>query len=206
MPDTNKQDDFPWSWSEEIHHTATTDDKSKIWHAYTEEELEDVVLRDVANTDYFVEKLQEISGAALSGEKPFFFALGFHKPHMPWDAPQEFYDLYPEDEIELPLNPHIPQDMPLSAWSSFSGVRRYPDCSAEGTGIPDIGQPNVTYPESKMREMRRAYYSTVSFMDHQVGRALAAVDQTGLADSTVIMFVGDHGLHVSLSLCLFLIV
>ena len=60
MPDTSKQDDYPWSWSEEIHHTATTDDKSKIWHAYTESELEDVVLRDVANTDYFVEKLQNI--------------------------------------------------------------------------------------------------------------------------------------------------
>ena len=104
MPDTDKQDDFPWSWSEEIHHTATTDDESQSWKAYTEEELEEVVLRDVANTDYFVEKLKQISGEALSGEKPFFFALGFHKPHMPWDAPQEFFDLYPEEEMDLPLN------------------------------------------------------------------------------------------------------
>ena len=199
MPDTDKQDDFPWSWSEQIHHTATTDDKSKIWHAYTEEELEDVVLRDVANTDYFVEKLQQISGEALAGEKPFFFALGFHKPHMPWDAPQEFYDLYPEEDVDLPLNPYIPEDMPESAWLPFRGVTSYPDCSAEGTGIPDIGQPNVTYPESKVRELRRAYYATISFMDHQVGRALAAVEESGLADSTVVMFVGDHGLHVSLS-------
>ena len=62
MPNTNKQDDFPWSWSEEIYHTNSTDNKDKIWHAYTEEELEGVVLRDVANTDYFVEKLTEISG------------------------------------------------------------------------------------------------------------------------------------------------
>ena len=124
MPDTDKYDDYPMSWSEEIHHTNSTDDKSRIWHAYTEEELEGVVLRDVANTDYFLEKLKEISGGAKSGETPFFFAMGFHKPHMPWDAPQEFFDLYSEDEMDLPLNPYIPEDMPLSAWSSFSGVRK----------------------------------------------------------------------------------
>ena len=124
MPNTNKQDDYPWSWSEEIYHTNSTDNKDKIWHAYTEEELEGVVLRDVANTDYFVEKLTEISGQAVSGEMPFFFAMGFHKPHIPWDAPQEFFDLYSEDDIDLPLNPYIPEDMPLSAWSSFSGIRK----------------------------------------------------------------------------------
>ena len=118
---------------------------------------------------------------------------------MPWDAPQEFYDLYPEEEADLPLNPHIPEDMPPSAWLPFKGLRSYPDCSAEATGVPDIGQPNVTYPESKVRELRRAYYSTISFMDHQVGRALAALEQSGLADTTVVMFIGDHGLHVSLS-------
>ena len=196
IPDTNQEDDFPSSWSEEIHHTNTTDDHSKIWHAYTEEELEGVVLRDVANTDYFVEKLSHISGEAVSGEKPFFFAMGFHKPHMPWDAPQEFFDLYPEADIDLPLNPYIPEDMPLSAWIHFNGVRRYPDCSADGTGIPDIGEPNVTYPDSQISEMRRAYYATISFMDQQVGRVVKAVEDAGLADNTVIMFIGDHGLHM----------
>ena len=48
-----------------------------------------------------------------------------------------------------------------------------------------------------MREMRRAYYSAVSFMDHQVGRVLGAVEENGLSDNTVVMFIGDHGLHVS---------
>ena len=156
MPDTDKYDDYPVSWSEEIHHTATTDDKDKIWHAYTEEELEGVVLRDVANTDWFVEKLKQISGEAVSGEKPFFFAMGFHKPHMPWDAPQEFFDLYPEEEMDLPANPYIPEDMPASAWSRFTGVLNFPDCSPDGLGIPDLGEANVTYPDSKVKELRRA--------------------------------------------------
>ena len=47
------------------------------------------------------------------------------------------------------------------------------------------------------RELRRAYYATISFMDHQVGRVLKAVEDNGLADNTVIMLIGDHGLHVS---------
>ena len=47
-----------------------------------------------------------------------------------------------------------------------------------------------------MRELRRAYYAAISFMDHQVGRVLGAIEEAGLADNTVVMFVGDHGFHV----------
>ena len=91
----------------------------------------------------------------LTGEQPFFYAMGFHKPHQPWDAPQEFFDLYPEDEIDLPSNPYVPEDMPTSAWSRFTGVLNFDDCSPEGTGIPNLGEANVTYPDSKIRELRR---------------------------------------------------
>merc|ERR1711911_17142 len=151
------------------------------------EELEGVTLRDVANTDHFIESLKDI------GNEPFFFAVGFHKPHLPWDAPKEFFDLYPDEEnIDLPFNPYIPEDMPESAWSGFKGLLQYEDCSPEGSGIPNIGEANVTYPDSKVRanfskntfdispvfvlcqkrELRRAYYAAISFMDHQVGRVL----------------------------------
>ena len=72
---------------------------------------------------------------------------------MPWDAPKEFFDLYPdEDKIDLPHNPYIPEDMPDSAWSGFKGVLQYEDCSPEGSGIPNIGEANVTYPDRKERK------------------------------------------------------
>ena len=116
------------------------------WWSYSEEDLEDVTLRDVANTDHFIEALNNI------GNDPFFFAVGFHKPHLPWDAPKEFFDLYPEeDDIDLPFNPYIPEDMPESAWSGFKGLLQYEDCSPEGSGIPNIGEANVTYPDNKVR-------------------------------------------------------
>ena len=211
MPDRDKQDDYPASWSEKIFHTATTDIKNVSWWSYSEEELEGVTLRDVANTDHFIETLKDI------GNERFFFAVGFHKPHLPWDAPKEFFDLYPDEEnIDLPFNPYIPEDMPESAWSGFKGLLQYEDCSPEGSGIPNIGEANVTYPDSKVRanfskntfdispvsvlcqkrELRRAYYAAISFMDHQVGRVLSAIEEAGLADNTVVMFVGDHGFHV----------
>ena len=115
---------------------------------------------------------------------------------MPWDAPQEFFDLYPEDSIDLPHYKYIPEDMPDSAWTRFTGLLNYPDCSQETWGLPLGDQPNVTYPDSKIRELRRAYYASISFMDHQLGRVLDAVEEAGAAEDTVIMFIGDHGLHV----------
>ena len=145
-PDSDQQDDFPASWSENVFHTASTDIKNVSWYSYSEEELEGITLRDVANTDHFIERLKNI------GNEPFFFAMGFHKPHLPWDAPKEFFDLYPDEEnIDLPFNPYIPEDMPESAWTGFRQLFRFDDLSPEATGISDIGtKPNVTYPDNKV--------------------------------------------------------
>ena len=93
----------------------------------------------------------------------------------------------------MPLNPHAPSDMPGSAWNSFSGMREYSDCSAEGTGIENIGEPNVTYSDPKIKELRRAYYAAVSYADQQLGRVIQELHLLGLADNTIIVFLGDHG-------------
>ena len=145
-PDTDQDDDYPTSWSEKVFHTETTDNMNVSWWSYTEEELVGVTLRDVANTDHFIQALTDI------GKEPLFFAMGFHKPHLPWDAPKEFFDLYPDEEnIDLPFNPYIPEDMPESAWTGFRQLFRFDDLSPEATGIPDIGtKPNVTYPDNKV--------------------------------------------------------
>jgi len=196
IPNNNNNDDYPQSWTHKIFHTATTDNSSVSWYAYTEEELEsqNITLRDVANVDHFIETLNKPS---TINNQPFFYAVGLHKPHMPWDAPKEFFDLYPEaDEIDLPNNPYVPEDMPDAAWTGFKGVLGFEDCSPEGTGIPDIGQPNVTYPDPQIRKMRRAYYASISFMDHLVGRVIKGLEDAGVADHTAIMFIGDHGLHM----------
>ena len=160
-PDRDEQDDFPASWSEKIFHTPSTDNMKVSWYSYSEEELEGVTLWDVANTDHFIENLKNI------GNEPFFFAMGFHKPHLPWDAPKEFFDLYPDEEnIDLPFNPYIPEDMPESAWTGFRQLTSFDDCSPEATGIPDIGtKPNVTYPDNKVKNEIFSQENTGNFTD-----------------------------------------
>ena len=196
IPGAPKGDDWPASWTEEIFHTETTDDDSISWKAITEEEMETTTLRDIANADYTIQKLQELAPEALPGIQPFFLAFGLHKPHMPWDFPEKFLDYYPEEDIQVPVNPYIPSDMPDSAWSTPTGLLNYPDCSAEGTGIENIGEPNVTYSDAHTKELRRAYYASISFADEQIGRVLQELNNLGLADNTVIIFLGDHGLHM----------
>ena len=104
-----------------------------------------MILIDIVNADHAINTLQELAPDALLGVQPFFLAFGLHKPQMPWDFQEEFLDYYPEDEIEPPANPYIPDDMPDSAWSRPTGLLNFPDCSAERTGIMDIGEPNVTF-------------------------------------------------------------
>ena len=189
----DKEDDYPFSFTEETHHSNNNDDNSISWRAFNQEELEQAQLRDTAEADHVVEKLQELAPDALLGIQPFFLAFGVHKPHQPWDFPEEFLDYYPEEQIQMPLNPYVPSDMPDSAWNSFSGMRGYSDCSEEGTGIENIGEPNVTYSEPKIKELRRAYYAAVSYADQQLGRVIQELHSLGLADNTIIIFLGDHG-------------
>ena len=171
MPNHDNNDDYPASWSERIFHTPTTDIKNVSWWAYTEQELENITLRDVANTDHFVETIKNLNN------QPFFSVLGLHKPHMPWDAPKEFFDLYPnEEDIDLPHNPYIPEDMPESAWTGFKNMLKFEDCSPEGSGIPNIGDANVTYPDSKEREningKVKYIYCLCFFTDKRVEKSL----------------------------------
>jgi iduronate 2-sulfatase len=120
-----------------------------------------------------------------SRRQPFFLAVGFIRPHMPFVAPRKYFELYPPDSIELPPNPAAPEGAPPSAFPSPQEPRAYKD-------VPDEGP----IPESKQREMIRAYRACVSYVDAMVGRVIGEVDRLGLRDRTVICLFGDHGWHL----------
>ena len=186
--------DDAMSWTEDSYWPENTDDDSLSWRAFMDEEIEEVGgLQDQNSATYAVEKLQELAPGALLGIRPFFLAFGVRKPHLPWDFPEEFLEYYPEEDIELPANPYVPSDMPGSAWDPGHRLTIYPDCSPEGTGIENIGEPNVTYSEPQTRELRRAYYASVSYSDQQIGRVLQELGNLGLAENTIVVFLGDHG-------------
>ena len=72
--------------------------------------------------------------ARLAGDMtPFFLALGFYKPHLPFEFPEEYLNLYPKNEIELPDNPYVPVDLPRQAWYDNYEINWYRD-------ITDLGR------------------------------------------------------------------
>jgi iduronate 2-sulfatase len=112
----------------------------------------------------------------------FFLAVGFLRPHLPFIAPKRYFDLYDAEAMPLAKNPEPPFDVPDYALADSTELRRYRDIPPQGP----IGQ-------AKARELVRAYYAGVSYVDAQVGRLLDALDGLNLRDDTIVVLWGDNG-------------
>ena len=107
--------------------------------------------------------------------KPFFLAVGLRRPHDPWVAPKKYFDLYPPEKIHLPEDPADRSALLPMAHTAHNMK----------------GQLTL----QQARELIRAYYACISFMDAQVGKLLDFLDQQKLTENTIIVFIGDHGWH-----------
>jgi len=140
--------------------------------------------RDVPDEAYYDGRVAA-EAVRVMGEvrdKPFFLAVGFWKPHAPFNAPKKYWDLY--DRAKLPpLNPVRPAGAPEVAFHDGRELR----------GLP---ANQVTFTSEQAAEIRHGYFANISYMDAQLGRVLDALDRHGLSEETVIVFVGDHGYHV----------
>jgi arylsulfatase A-like enzyme len=114
--------------------------------------------------------------------QPFFLAVGFLKPHLPFNAPRRYWDLYDPASIQLPDNYHPPQDVPAQAMHNWGELRSY-------QGVPKRGP----VPEEMALKLVRGYHACVSYMDAQVGRVLDELDRLGLKNNTIVVLWGDHG-------------
>ena len=120
-------------------------------------------------------------GEASKSEKPFFMYIAFNAPHDPRQAPKEFVDRYPLDRIELPKN-----FVPL-----------YPDMGKKA--VPKIRDENLApYPRTEyaVKVHRQEYFALITHMDEQIGKILDALEKSGKAENTYIIFTADHGLAV----------
>ena len=129
---------------------------------------------DTRAADKAIELLEEHGG------DPFFLGLGFVRPHVPFVAPSKFYDLYPLDEIEPIENP--PDDLD--------------DIPAPAKNLRPFLWHQMGMNATEQRLALRGYYASTSYMDEQVGRALGALERLGVADRTIVVFLGDHGWHL----------
>ncbi|GHV00847.1 iduronate-2-sulfatase [Bacteroidia bacterium] len=131
------------------------------------------------------EVLATISRASGSG-KPFFFAVGFWKPHLPFNAPKKYWDLYRRDK--LPLSPFpSPTEGETRYSRSHYNITGYAGESDEGGHIVS---------SQRAMELRHAYFACVSYVDAQVGRIIEGLKREGLYENTVIVLIGDHGWHL----------
>ena len=116
-------------------------------------------------------------------EDPFFLGLGMIRPHVPWHAPQKWFDLYPLEDIKLP--PWLETDME--------------DIPPAGIALADVSQmPTVKWAieNDEWRPILQAYLASISFADHCVGIAVNALRESAYADNTYIILFSDHGYHL----------
>ena len=115
-------------------------------------------------------------------DQPFFLALGFHKPHLPFNAPKRYWDMYDRAALPLAENPFVPEGANKFSLHNFGELRGY-------FGIPKEGP----VPEPLARQLIHGYCACVTYMDAQLGRVLAELGRLGLRENTVVIFWGDHG-------------
>lgn len=184
------KDDDKSAWSE----PAWRGKKSSLWWVMAENQPEpggkkrgpafeaavelDENYPDAITCEKTIQDLKRLAKA----EEPFFLACGFYRPHLPFVAPQKYWDLYPEEEVKLPNNMHYPHDLSKAFQYKWGEMRAYRD-------IPSDGQVSV----DTARNLIRGYHACVSFIDAQLGRLLDELDQLGIADNTIIVLWGDHG-------------
>lgn len=161
------------------HRTRYPQAKEPRGMPYEAVDAPDESYRDAENASKAIGYLQ---GFAQQPDTPFFLAVGFYKPHLPFCAPQKYWDLYDASSIDVPDNYRAPEGAPRVALHSSGELRAY-------AGIPPEGPVAL----DTARKLIHGYYACVSFIDAQVGRLLDTLDRLGLADNTIIVLWGDHG-------------
>jgi len=144
-------------------------------------ESAEVAEAEYADGDTAAKALLELQ-AFKQNEAPFFLAVGFVKPHLPFVAPKKYWDLYNPATIDLPDNYHPPENVPPDALHSSGELRKY-------ATVPENGPVS----DAMAKDMIHGYYACVSFIDAQIGKLLAELDRLELADNTIVVVWGDHG-------------
>lgn len=192
-------DDIKYSWSVPYYHGTDDVHSPNAWHCF--DNISDNTLTDGKVADKAVETLKEIKQNRTEGDNtPFFLAVGFHKPHLPFFAPSKYCDMYPAPEdIPLAKNPNAPSDIPPIAWTTYDEMKMYsdmakynlPECRNDAEAAMNGTACRVT--DSDAQLLRRGYYSSLSFTDTQIGKVMSELENQGMSESTIVVFWGDHG-------------
>lgn len=183
--DRNTMDSLSWSVSPMLYQYGKNDEymlqvnktgkKAASFESYDgpEDAYLDVNIRE--------EALRQLEVLSMT-DSPFFLAVGFLKPHLPFCAPERFFDLYEDVDFRAPDTTRI-QGAPALAYHDSNELRGYVDIGKKQVGI------------NQHIALKKAYYACVSYADENIGMLLAKLKELGLYENTVVVLVGDHGFH-----------
>ena len=146
-------------------------------------EAPDEALYDGAQTTLAIQTLERLG----KEKQPFFLALGYFRPHLPFVAPKKYWDLYDRNKLSPAPNPFLPRGAPTFAMNSQYELRGCYD-------LEWVKHPATErLPEATARQLKHGYYASVSYVDACLGRLMEGLEKAGLADSTIVVVWGDHG-------------
>ncbi len=147
---------------------------------------------EVADVDDDIYKNGEIAERAIDDlarlkeqGQPFFLAVGLLKPHLPFNAPRKYWDMYDANDIKLTATPNMAKGAPAQAYHNWGELRNY----GHGGAMPKKGD----MPEAMARKLIHGYYASTSYTDALIGKILDALERLNLADNTIVVLWGDHG-------------
>lgn len=147
--------------------------------AYEMADVPDNAYSDGAFANFAIEQLGKFKD---SGE-PFFLSVGFKKPHLPFNAPQKYWEMYDKRDIQFATNPFLPENATRFTPFNFGEIRGY-------TNIPNGNEP---IPDSIRLKLIHGYYACVSYIDAQVGRVMDKLEALDMSGNTIVVLWGDHG-------------
>jgi len=132
-----------------------------------------------------ISKLRELRNQ----DKPFFMGVGFFKPHLPFNAPKKYWDLYNRDSLPISDNPNIPENINLKSLHESGEFNQY----ALGEEKASLSK---SVSDEYARKLKHAYLASISYADAQIGKLIQELKASGLDKNTIIVIWGDHGWHL----------
>ncbi len=181
--------DSPWPKGDGLLH-AYADGRSRYDEGVDHPAIETLDLPDESYPDGVLANMAVAELEQLAEcDKPFFMAVGFYKPHLPFSAPKKYWDMYDSEDVPLSPNREAPEgveDVFLHNSGEFNYQYSYVERAAAGKVMSD----------ENSRNLRHAYFAAISYTDAQVGKVIAKLRELELDKNTIIIVWGDHGWHL----------
>lgn len=166
---------FSWGYARSLERGA----------AWESPDVDDEAYADGRIAQRAIERLRRLNERP---EKPFFLAVGFARPHLPFSVPQKYWDLYNPDTLPMPEIQTEPEGAPNYAGKRDGEIVQYDP-------IPHSSEADP-FPEGLTRKLIHGYYASTSYVDTQIGKVIEELENLGMDEKTIIVLWGDHGFHL----------